>query len=204
MNTTQALVTRLLAPYATAATILATAARHTWQALRCDRAHDIYRTISILLQVAGWLAFLACLYTHQGGKAARRYYEAEWAAEANALALRIDRALAPLDGGATLPQADALPQDSPSNPAPDRVVASLDNAIDLDTAAVTTSTAINPDQVQAILNSTGTLTNKLRALASLANLQWRHSRGHKKRMRNGDIRSALAPVLPADLLAQLS
>ncbi|NJK72076.1 MAG: hypothetical protein HC926_01300 [Synechococcaceae cyanobacterium SM2_3_60] len=34
MNTTQALVTPLVAPYATATTILATAARHTWQALR--------------------------------------------------------------------------------------------------------------------------------------------------------------------------
>ena len=44
------------------ATILATATRHTWQALRCDRALVIYRTLSILLQVAGWLAFLACLY----------------------------------------------------------------------------------------------------------------------------------------------
>ena len=198
MNTTQALVTRLLAPYATAATILDTATRHTWQALRCDRALDIYRTLSILIQVAGWLAFLACLYTLQAGKAARRYYEAECAAEVNALALRIDRALAPLNGGATLPQADALPQDSPSNPAPEVVVAFLDDAI------ATTSTAINPNQVQAVINSTGTLTNKLRALASLANLQWRHTRGHKKHMRNGDIRTALAPVLPADLLALLS
>jgi hypothetical protein len=147
------------------------------------RALDIYRTLSILLQVAGWLAFLTCLYTLQAGKAARRYYEAEWATETNALAQRIDRALDPADGGATLPQASALPQDSPSNPAPD---------------------TINPDQMQAVLNSTGTLTNKLRALASLTNLQWRHTRGHKKHMRNGDIRSALAPVLPADLLAQLS
>jgi hypothetical protein len=34
MNTTQALVTPLLAPYATAATILATATRNTWQVLR--------------------------------------------------------------------------------------------------------------------------------------------------------------------------
>ena len=206
MNTTQALVTRLLAPYATAATILATATRHTWQALRCDRAINIYRIISILLQVAGWLAFLTCLYTLQAGKAARRYYEAEWATEANTLALRIDRALAPLDGGATLHQADVLPQDSPSNPAPDRVVAFLDDAdaIAFNTTAATTATAINPDQVQAVLNSTGTLTNKLRTLASLANLQWRHSRGHKKHMRNGDIRSALAPLIAPDLLAQLS
>ncbi len=202
MNTTQALVTRLLAPYVIAATILATATRHTWQAwqaLRCDRALDIYRTISILLQVGGWLAFLACLYTLQAGKAARHFYEAEWAAEAYALALRIDRVLVPLDGGATLTQADALPQDSPSNHAPDRVVAFLDYAI-----TIPTTTTIHPDQVQAILNSTGTLTNKLRALATLANLQWRHTRGHKKHMRNSDIRSALAPVLPADLLAQLS
>jgi hypothetical protein len=199
MNTTPALVTRLLAPYVIAATILDTATRHTWQASRCDRALDIYRTISILLQVAGWLAFLTCLYTLQAGKAARHFYEAEWAAEAYALALRIDRVLVPLDGGATLTQADALPQDSPSNPAPDRVVAFLDYAI-----TIPTTTTIHPDQVQAILNSTGTLTNKLRALATLANLQWRHTRGHKKHMRNSDIRSALAPVLPADLLAQLS
>ncbi|TVQ07877.1 MAG: hypothetical protein EA368_13100 [Leptolyngbya sp. DLM2.Bin27] len=133
------------------------------------RAIDCYRTLSILLQVAGWLAFLACLYTLQAGKAARRFYEAEWAAEANALALRIDNALAkplhwriaPLDGGATLPQADALPQDSLSNPAPDRVVAFSDHAI-----------AIHPDQVQTVINSTRTLTNKLR---TLVNLQWRHS-----------------------------
>jgi hypothetical protein len=212
MNTTQALVTRLLAPYATAATILAIATRHTWQALRCDRAFNCYRTISILLQVAGWLAFLTCLYSLQAGKAARRYYEAEWATEANALALCIDRALAPLDGGDTLTQADALLQDSSCNSAPDHVVAFLDHAlakplhwrIVIDTAAATTATAIHPDQVQAVINSTGTLTNKLRTLATLANLQWRHTRGHKKHMRNSDIRAALAPVLPADLLAQLS
>ena len=161
MNPTQALVSRLLSPYATAATILATATRNTWQVLRSNRALDFYRTIAILLQVAGWLAFLACLYTLQAGRAARRFYEAEWATEANALALRIDRALAPLDGGATLPQDDERHQDSLSNPAPDRVVAFSDHAV-----------AIHPDQVQTILNSTSTATNKLRALA---NLQWRHS-----------------------------
>lgn len=199
MNTTQALVTRLLAPYATAATILATATRHTWQALRCDRALDIYRTISILLQVAGWLAFLACLYTLQAGKAARRFYEAEWATEANALALRIDRSLLPLDGGAALPQADERHQDSLSNPAPDRVVAFSDHAVALD-AAVT----IHLDQVQTVIGGSGTLTNKLRALASLANIQWRHSRGKGKHMSNSDIRSALAPLIAPDLLAQLS
>ncbi|MBD2233794.1 hypothetical protein [Phormidium tenue] len=193
MNTPQALVTPLLAPYATAATILATAIRNTWQVLRSDRAINVYRTLSILLQIAGWLAFLACLYALQAGKAARRFYEAEWAAEAYALALRIDNAIAPLDGGATLPQADERHQDSPSNPAPDRVVAFSDHAI-----------AIHPDQVQTVLNSTGTATNKLRTLANLVNLQWRHSRGKGKHMSNSDIRSALASVLPADLLAQLS
>ncbi|MBE9110527.1 hypothetical protein IQ273_13990 [Nodosilinea sp. LEGE 07298] len=167
MNTTQALVTRLLAPYATAATILANATRYTWHALRCDRALDVYRTIAILLQVAGWLAFLACLYTLHAGRAARRVYEAEWATEANALARRIDRSLLPLDGGAALPQADERHQDSLSNPAPDRVVAFSNHAVALDAAAT-----IHPDQVQAVLNSTSTATNKLRALA---NLQWRHS-----------------------------
>jgi hypothetical protein len=163
------------------------------------RALDLYRTLSILLQVAGWLAFLACLYTLQAGKAARRVYEAEWATEANALALRIDRSLLPLDGGAALPQADERHQDSPSNPAPDRVVTFLDNAVALDAAAT-----IHPDQVQTVIGGSGTLTNKLRGKGSLANIQWRHSRGHKKHMRNSDIRAALAPVLPADLLAQLS
>jgi hypothetical protein len=157
------------------------------------RALDIYRTLSILLQVAGWLAFLACLYTLQAGRAARRVYEAEWAAEAYALALRIDRSLLPLDGGAALPQVDERLQDSSCNSAPDRVVAFSDHAI-----------AIHPDPVQTVLNSTGNLTNKLRALASLANLQWRLSRGKGKHMSNGDIRSALASVLPADLLALLS
>jgi hypothetical protein len=72
------------------------------------RALDFYRTIAILLQIAGWLAFLACLYTLQAGKAARRFYEAEWASETDALALCIDRALAPLNGGDTLTQANAL------------------------------------------------------------------------------------------------
>lgn len=199
MNTTQALVTRLLAPYATAATILDTATRHTWQALRCDRALDIYRTISILLQVAGWLAFLACLYTLQAGKAARRFYEAEWATEAYALALRIDRSLLPLNGGAALPQADERHQDSHTNPAPDRVVAFSDHAV---AKPLHGRIAIYPDQVQTVLNSTAT--NKLRTLANLVNLQWRHSRGKGKHMSNSDIRSALASVLPADLLAQLS
>ncbi len=199
MNTTQALVTRLLAPYATAATILATATRNTWQVLRSDRALDIYRTLSILLQIAGWLAFLACLYTLQAGKAARRFYEAEWATEANALALRIDRALAPADGGAALPQADERHQDSLTNPAPDRVVAFSNHAVALDAAAT-----IHPDQVQAIIGDSGTLTNKLRALASLANIQWRHSRGKGKHMRNSDIRSALTPFVASELLAQLS
>jgi hypothetical protein len=149
MNTLQALFTPLLAPYATAATILATATRNTWQALRSDRALDVYRTLSILLQIAGWLAFLACLYTLQAGKAARRFYEAEWATEAYALALRIDRSLLPLDGGAALPQANALPQVSPSDPAPERVVASFDHAI-----ALNADDAIHPDQVQTVLNST--------------------------------------------------
>jgi hypothetical protein len=199
MNTTQALVTPLLAPYATAATILATATRNTWQVLRSERAINVYRTLSILLQIAGWLAFLACLYTLQAGKAARRFYEAEWATEANALALRIDRSLLPLDGGTALPQADERHQDSHTNPAPDRVVAFLDNALALDAAAT-----IHPDQVQTVIGGSGTLTNKLRALASLANIQWRHSRGKGKHMSNSDIRSALASVLPADLLAQLS
>ena len=202
MNTTQALVTRLLAPYATAATILATATRNTWQVLRSDRALDVYRTIAILLQVAGWLAFLACLYTLQAGKAARRFYEAEWATEAYALALRIDRSLLPLDGGAALPQADERHQDSHTNLAPDRVVAFLDNALALD--STTAAATIHPDQVQAVIGGSGTLTNKLRALASLANIQWRHSRGHKKHMRNGDLRAALAPLIAPDLLAQLS
>ncbi len=201
MNTTQALVTPLLAPYATAATILATATRNTWQALRSDRALDIYRTLSILLQIAGWLAFLACLYTLQAGKAARRFYEAEWAAEANTLALRIDRSLLPLDGGTALPQADERHQDSHTNPAPDRVVAFADHAL---AKPLHGRIAIHPDQVQTVLNSTGTATNKLRTLANLVNLQWRHSRGKGKHMSNSDIRSALASVLPADLLAQLS
>ncbi|WOD36897.1 hypothetical protein [Nodosilinea sp. E11] len=183
MNPTQALVSPLLAPYAIAPSILANASRHTWQVLRSDRALDVYHTLSILLQIAGWLAFLACLYTLQAGKAARRFYEAQWATEAYALALRIDNAIDPLDGGAALPQAD---------------VNSAATLLDLPS---TSSTTIHPDQVQAILNSTGTATNKLRALANLVNLQWRHSRGHKKHMRNGDIRSALASVLPADLLA---
>ncbi|MEA5451917.1 hypothetical protein VB780_25295 [Leptolyngbya sp. CCNP1308] len=201
MNTTQALVTPLLAPYATAATILATATRNTWQALRSDRAIDVYRTLSILLQIAGWLAFLACLYTLQAGKAARRFYEAEWATEAYALALRIDRSLLPLDGGAALPQADERHPDSHTNPAPDRVVAFSDHAL---AKPLHGRIAIHPDQVQTVLNSTGTATNKLRTLANLVNLQWRHSRGKGKHMSNSDIRSALASVLPADLLAQLS
>lgn len=196
MNTPQALVTPLLAPYATAATILATAIRNTWQVLRSDRALDLYRTLSILLQIVGWLAYIACLLTLLSGKAARRYYEAEWATEVGALALRIDRALAPLDGGATLPQADELPQVSPCTPAPDRIV---DHAVALDAAAT-----IHPDQVQTILNSTGTSTNKLRALANLANIPWRHFRGKGKHMLNSDIRSALAPLIAPYLLAQLS
>jgi hypothetical protein len=207
MNTTQALVPRLLAPYAIASRILGSTAHNTYLALKSDRALDLYRTIAILLQVAGWLAFLACLYTLQAGKAARRFYEAEWAAEANALALRIDNALAkplhwriaPLDGGAALPQADERHQDSHTNPAPDRVVAFSDHAVALDTAAT-----IHPDQVQAVIGGSGTLTNKLRALAALANIQWRHSRGKGKHMSNSDIRSALASVIPADLFAQLS
>ena len=201
MNTPQALVSPLLAPYATAATILATAIRNTWQVLRSDRALDFDRTLSILLQIAGWLAFLACLYPLQPGTAARRFYEAEWATEAYALALRIDNAIAPLDGGAALPQADALPQDSLSNPAPDRVVDFSDHAL---AKPLHGRIAIHPDQVQAVIGGSGTLTNKLRALASLANIQWRHSRGKGKHMSNSDIRSALASVLPADLLAQLS
>ena len=199
MNTTQALFTPLLAPYATAATILDTATRNTWQVLRSDRALDCYHTIAILLQVAGWLAFLACLYTLQAGKAARRFYEAQWATEANALALRIDRSLLPLDGGAALPQVDERHQDSHTNPAPDRVVAFSDHAVALD-AAVT----IHLDQVQTVIGDSGTLTNKLRALASLANIQWRHSRGKGKHMRNNDIRSALTPFVASELLAQLS
>ena len=170
MTLASTLLTRLLAPYAVAAAILATATRNTWQVLRSDRALDVYRTIAILLQVTGWLAFLACLYTLQAGRAARRFYEAEWATEANALALRIDRSLLPPDGGAALPQADERHQDSLSNPAPDRVVAFSDHAVALDAAAT-----IHPDQVQTVLNSTGTATNKLRALANLVNLQWRHS-----------------------------
>jgi hypothetical protein len=202
MNTTQALVTRLLTPYATAATILATATRNTWQVLRSDRALDVYRTIAILLQVAGWLAFLACLYTLHAGRAARRFYEAQWATDANALAHRIDRSLLPLDGGAALPQVDERHQDSHTNPAPDRVVAFLDDAVALDSTAA--AATIHPDQVQAVIGGSGTLTNKLRALASLANIQWRHSRGHKKHMRNGDLRAALAPLIAPDLLAQLS
>ncbi|MGB6014085.1 MAG: hypothetical protein WBG32_05095, partial [Nodosilinea sp.] len=117
----------------------------------------------------------------------------------NALALRIDRSLLPLDGGAALPQVDERHQDSPSNPAPDRVVAFLDNALALDAAAT-----IHPDQVQTVIGGSGTLTNKLRALASLANIQWRHSRGKGKHMSNSDIRSALAPLIAPDLLAQLS
>ncbi len=196
MNTTQALFTPLVAPYVTAATILATAARHTWQALRSDRAIDLYRTLSILLQIAGWLAYIACLLTLQGGKAARRYYEAEWATEVGALALRIDRALTPLDGGATLPQADELPQDSPCTPAPDRVVAP---AVALDAAAT-----IHPDKVQSVINGTSTVTNKLRSLASLADIAWRHARGKGKHMSNSDIRTALTPFVAAELLAQLS
>jgi hypothetical protein len=67
--------------------------------------------------------------------------------------------------------------------------------------ALDAAATIHPDQVQAIVNSTGTSTNKLRALA---NLPWRHSRGKGKHMSNSDIRSALASVLPAGLLAQLS
>ncbi|MGB3310479.1 MAG: hypothetical protein WA939_13500, partial [Nodosilinea sp.] len=119
----------------------------------------------------------------------------------NALALRIDRSLLPLDGGAALPQVDERHQDSPSNPAPDRVVAFSDHAL---AKPLHERIAIHPDQVQTVLNSTGTATNKLRTLANLVNLQWRHSRGKGKHMSNSDIRSALASVLPADLLAQLS
>ena len=161
MNTTQALVTRLLAPYAIASRILGSTAHNTYLALKSNRALDLYHTIAILLQIAGWLAFLACLYTLHAGRAARRVYKAQWATEANALAQRIDRVLAPLDGG------DILPQDSPSNPAPELVVAFLDDAVALDAAAT-----IHPDPVQTVLNSTSTATNKLRALV---NLQWRHS-----------------------------
>ncbi len=201
MNTPQALVTPLLAPYATAATILATATRNTWQALRSDRAINVYRTLSILLQIAGWLAFLACLYTLQAGKAARRFYEAEWATEANALALRIDRSLLPLYSGTALPQANERHQDSHTNPAPDRVVAFADHAL---AKPLHGRIAIHPDQVQTVLNSTGTATNKLRTLANLVNLQWRHSRGKGKHMRNSDIRSALTPFVASELLAQLS
>ncbi|MBD1919499.1 MULTISPECIES: hypothetical protein [Cyanophyceae] len=123
MNTsTQALVPPLLAPYATAATILVTATRYTWQALRCDRTLDIYRTLSILLQVAGWLAFLVCLYTLQAGRATRRFYEAEWAVEANALALRIDRALPPSMAALPCPRPMHCPK---SPPATLRPIASL-------------------------------------------------------------------------------
>ncbi|NJK72075.1 MAG: hypothetical protein HC926_01295 [Synechococcaceae cyanobacterium SM2_3_60] len=134
--------------------------------------------------------------TLQAGKAARRYYEAEWATEVGALALRIDRALAPLDGGATLPQADELPQASPCTPAPDRIV---DPAVALDAAAT-----IHPDQVQSVINGTSTVTNKLRSLASLADITWRHARGKGKHMSNSDIRTALTPFVAAELLAQLS
>ena len=199
MNPTQALVTRLLAPYAIASRILGSTAHNTYLALKSNRALDVYRTIAILLQVAGWLAFLACLYTLHAGRAARRVYTAEWATEANALAHRIDRALAPLDRGATLPLADERHQDSLSNPAPDRVVAFSNHAVALDAAAT-----IHPDQVQAVINGSGTLTNKLHALASLTNIQWRHSRGKGKHMRNSDIRSALTPFVASELLAQLS
>lgn len=190
MNIPNILFDRLLAPYVIASSILVSATRNTYLALKSDRAIDTYRTVWILLQITAWLAFLAYLYTLQAGRAARRFYDAEWATEVGTLALRIDRALDPVDG----------------------VV--LNDAIALDTAAALLNlpsadpsvemAIINPNQVQAIIGGSGTLTNKLRSLASLVGIAWRHARGKNKHMRNGEIRAALAPFFAGDLLAHLS
>jgi hypothetical protein len=205
ISTLNILLDRLLAPYAIASSILGSTAHNTYLALKSDRAIDTYRTAWILLQITAWLAFLACIYTLQAGRAARRFYEAEWAAEAAAIARRINRALDPVDGGvAFLDHALAKP---------------LHWRIALDTAAallncprnrppvelsVSMAIGINPNPVQAVISGSGTSTNKLRSLASLVGIAWRHTSGKNKHMRNGEIRVALAPFIASDLLVQLS
>jgi len=51
--------------------------------------------------------------------------------------------------------------------------------------------------VQAVIGGSGTSTNKLRSLASLVGIAWRHTSGKNKHMRNGEI-------CAGDLLTQLS
>ena len=135
--------------------------------------------------MAFWLTVAAGIYTIETGRRFRAYYEAEWAADVQWLISYPNRCIA-----------------SPVASLEAVVEAFLDDAIDLETAA--TAIGLNPDQVQAVINGTSTVTNKLRSLSSLAGIAWRHTRGKGKHMPNGEIRAALAPFLAAEVLAQLS
>jgi len=63
--------------------------------------------------------------------------------------------------------------------------------------SVSMAIGINPNPEQAVIGGSGTSTNKLRSLASLVGIAWRHTSSKNKHVRNGEIRAG-------DLLTQLS
>lgn len=194
MNTLNALL-HSLRPFAIAASItfnsaiaIAQLTRNTVRtvhaALTSEGVIATYRTAWIGLQLAFWLAVAAGLLTVQAGRRFRAYYEAEWAADVQWLIDYPDRCIT-----------------TPVETVEAVVEAFLDDTLDLETAA--TAIGLNPDHVQTVINGSGTATKKLRGLASLAGIPWRNARGKGKHMSNANIRSAMAPFLAAEVLAQL-
>ena len=161
----------IASPYLKAARLFYRSTTAIAHSLSSDRALSLYKKTAwlawLLAQLAFWASILAMKQTLLFGQAARRYYEAEWSSDVetivNWLLTYPDQCIEP---------SDSEEKDAPG--APDAIATSI------------------PQNIQVILGSDRTTTNKLRAVATQCNINWRHAHSHNKHMSNQEIRNALA------------
>jgi hypothetical protein len=153
----------------------------TYETLTSDQAQRVYRdtwTVTrVVVQVTALALYAAGLYTLIAGRACRRYYKAEWAADVQQLLTYPDRCLA-----------DA---ESAVEPAAELIV----------TDAEAAQPAI-PVAVQAILDSNVKTTKKLRAIATHFDIRWRNAHGKGRHLINNEIKTALSEY--PEILAALA
>ncbi|MEM6838480.1 MAG: hypothetical protein AAF609_16685 [Cyanobacteria bacterium P01_C01_bin.120] len=154
-------------PYVIAGKTVSALAIATYKTLTSQQAQRIYKDAfiitSVVVQVTFWLAVLASLYAIKTGRAFRRYYEAEWAAD-------VQRFLS----------------------YPDCCIAVAESASEPVAATTEAVQPAIPDAVQAILNGNVKTTKKLRSIATHFDIRWRNAHGEGRHLLNAEIRDALS------------
>ncbi len=223
--TVQSALQPLYTPFIAAGHLLREYGVATYQAFMSDTAKEIYKATGATLRLICWLAVLAVFSTLQLGKAFRRYYEAEWSRDVSrfvdwieatlygyltsdcaleteeptadpSITTETETATATLQTETSVAETSVAATEALVTVTEDTTPAATDlAAVDTEATASAQPTAL-PDALQSIIDSDGTMTTKLRKIASYYNVPWRNTRGKGKHMKNADLKAALQDLCP--------